>query len=219
VSADLSKAFNSVSHEFMEKCYSFYRFGDRIKRWLESIGTGRTAKIILDDGTYGPTFTLGKGHAQGDSQSPLLFNFAQQIQIFAIELNSNILKIRPDPVLPLCFEPAAPNEAESNFETDKCDGFADDNYTFTLAHLSSVTELFALLRKFESLTGLSCNIEKTEAMVIGKGNPDFERQLKDLNLKVTDQIKMLGFLISNCKDNQKLNFTKATEKINKIINY
>jgi hypothetical protein len=30
---------------------------------------------------------------------------------------------------------------------------------------------------------------------------------------------MLGFLISNCKDNQKLNFTKATEKINKIINY
>jgi hypothetical protein len=69
------------------------------------------------------------------------------------------------------------------------------------------------------LTGLSCNIEKTEAMVIGKDNPEFERQLKDLNLKVTDQIKMLGFLISNCKDNQKLNFTKATDKINKIINY
>jgi hypothetical protein len=219
VSADLSKAFDSVSHEFMVKCYSFFRFGDRIQRWLKSIGTGRTAKIILDDGTYGPTFNLGKGHAQGDSPSPLLFNFAQQIQIFAIELNSKILKIRPDPVLPLCFEPVAPNEAESNFETDKCDGFADDNYTFTLSHLSCVTELFALLRKFESLTGLSCNIEKTEAMVIGKDNTEFERQLKDLNLKVTDQIKMLGFLISNCKDNQKLNFTKATEKINKIINY
>jgi Reverse transcriptase (RNA-dependent DNA polymerase) len=30
ISADLSKAFDSVSHEFMEKCYDFYRFGPRI---------------------------------------------------------------------------------------------------------------------------------------------------------------------------------------------
>jgi hypothetical protein len=79
ISADLSKAFDSVSHEFMVKCYDFYRFGNRIKRWLQSIGTGRTAKIILDDGTYSPEFKLEKGHAQGDSPSPLLFNFAQQV--------------------------------------------------------------------------------------------------------------------------------------------
>jgi hypothetical protein len=32
ISADLSKAFDSVSHEFMVRCYDFYRFGPRIKK-------------------------------------------------------------------------------------------------------------------------------------------------------------------------------------------
>jgi hypothetical protein len=219
ISADLSKAFDSVSHEFMVKCYDFYRFGNRIKRWLQSIGTGRTAKIILDDGTYSPAFKLGKGHAQGDSPSPLLFNFAQQVQIFAIEMNKKILKIRPDPPLPICYEPTVFNESESNFETDKCDGSADDNYTFTLADMNCVIELFELLRRFELLTGLSCNMEKTKAMVIGKKSSEFERELSGLNLKVAKKLKMLGFYISNTEDNQILNFTETSGKITKIINY
>ena len=33
VSIDQSKAFDSVSHSFMEKVYTFFGFGDRIKNW------------------------------------------------------------------------------------------------------------------------------------------------------------------------------------------
>jgi hypothetical protein len=87
VSIDQSKAFDSVDHGFMEKVYQFFGFGDRIQRWLKSIGTNRMACIQLENGEVSDTFNLDKGHAQGDSPSPLLYNLAAQIQIFKIELN------------------------------------------------------------------------------------------------------------------------------------
>ena len=44
VSIDQSKAFNLVSHSFMEKVYTFFGFGRRIKNWLKSIGMSRAAR-------------------------------------------------------------------------------------------------------------------------------------------------------------------------------
>ncbi len=62
-------------------------------KWLRAIGTGRSACIGLGCGTNSETFPLGKGHAQGDSPSPLLYNLAAQIVIFKIELNPGIVRI------------------------------------------------------------------------------------------------------------------------------
>ncbi len=45
VSLDQSKAFDRVDHGFMEKVFKFFGFGDRIQRWLKSIGTNRMACI------------------------------------------------------------------------------------------------------------------------------------------------------------------------------
>jgi Reverse transcriptase (RNA-dependent DNA polymerase) len=147
VSADLSKAFDSVSHDFMVKCYNFYRFGPRIIKWLAAIGTGRTARIVIDaGGGLTEAFDLGKGHAQGDSPSPLLFNFAQQIMLFKLELDPEISKVRPQPARPHREVPEKFSEAETNYETYKCDGFADDNYTFTLAEENSIRSIFSHLK-------------------------------------------------------------------------
>jgi hypothetical protein len=89
-SIDQSKAFDSVSHSYMEKVYEFFGFGDRIKRWLGAIGTGRNACIRFGNDELSESFDLGKGHAQGDSPSPILYNLAAQIQIFRIELDNRI---------------------------------------------------------------------------------------------------------------------------------
>ncbi len=94
VSIDQSKAFDSVDHGFMEKVYQFFGFGERIQRWLKSIGTNRMACIQLENREISDTFNLDKGHAQGDSPSPLLYNLAAQIQIFKIELNDGIEQIK-----------------------------------------------------------------------------------------------------------------------------
>jgi hypothetical protein len=40
VLVDVSKAFDSVDHNFMDKVYKFYGFGDRIRKWLATIGIG-----------------------------------------------------------------------------------------------------------------------------------------------------------------------------------
>ena len=84
----------------MEKVYNFFRFGEKIKKWLKSICTGRTACIILRQNSHSDNFNLGKGHAQGDSPSPLLYNFAAQILLFKIELDPKIKSIRPRFLLP-----------------------------------------------------------------------------------------------------------------------
>jgi hypothetical protein len=64
-SIDQTKAFDSVSHSYMSQVYDFFGFGDNIKKWLSSIGTGRTACIGLEQDSLTDTFPLGKGHAQG----------------------------------------------------------------------------------------------------------------------------------------------------------
>ena len=66
-------------------------------------------RIILGLQEHSDTFKLEKGHAQGDSPSPLLYNFAVQILLFRIELDKEIKPIRPPriglvrlfPLLPL----------------------------------------------------------------------------------------------------------------------
>jgi hypothetical protein len=77
VSIDQSKAFDGVDHGFMEKVYQFFGFGDRIQRWLKSIGTNRMACVQLENGEVSDPFDL-----------------AAQIQIFKIELNDKIERIK-----------------------------------------------------------------------------------------------------------------------------
>ncbi len=93
VSVDVSKAFDSVDHNFMDKVYKFYGFGDRIRKWLATIGTGRNAQLILSNDELSLAFQLEKGHAQGDSPSPLLYNMAAQICIWKIELEPGIKSV------------------------------------------------------------------------------------------------------------------------------
>jgi hypothetical protein len=82
---DQSKAFDSVSHEFLKDVYRFFGFGENFIQLITVLTTGRTASIMFDDGTKGPEFPLECGNAQGNSPSPLQFNLADQILIFKIE--------------------------------------------------------------------------------------------------------------------------------------
>jgi len=77
----------------MEKVYNFYGFGPQIKFWLKTIGTGRSAQLILENNTLSEPFELGRGHAQGNSPSPFLYNMAAQICIWKIELDPLIKSV------------------------------------------------------------------------------------------------------------------------------
>ena len=143
----MAKAFDSVSHDYLKKVYSFFNFGERIQRWLTSIGTNRKAQIILADGSLSDPFHLKRGTAQGDSPSPFIYNLAAQILILKIELSSQLKGLFdtvPDPLLGgqaqnvqngLNVQHELNTEYfayESLAETTKNESFADDAKRFSI---------------------------------------------------------------------------------------
>jgi hypothetical protein len=220
-SIDKTKAFDSVSHSYMGQVYDFFGFGDNIKKWLSSIGTGRTACIGLGHDTFSDTFPLGKGHAQGDSPSPLLYNLAAQIFIFKIELNPNIARI---PRIMDYFEEIAvpvptPYKGEGLGLTDINESFADDSSIIFLFKLQSLVELKAVLTGFKILSGLSSNLEKSFVMRIGNLDDDIPMEIAELGFTFADKIKLLGFILQNHGDIISSNFEQVNIKIDNLIRF
>ncbi len=176
VSVDVSKAFDSVDHGYMEKVYQFFGFGMQIHKWLATTGTGRNAQILLANDELSVAFQLEKGHAQGDAPSPLLYNMAAQICIRKVELDPGIKSVY-DPDLRPTPDPNPRERApdpeparivtpdvfgnEANRETCKNESFADDANNFTVLTFDSLNRLKQILQNFRILSGLSCNVEKT----------------------------------------------------------
>jgi hypothetical protein len=203
----------------MTKVYNFFGFGPRIQSWLKSIGTGRSACIILGPGEVSAAFKLEKGHAQGDSPSPLLYNFAAQILLFKIELSKEIARIHPPPNLPGPIKSSEPFCNECNRETSNCDCFADDNSVLTMFEMSSLQALKKILSDFKTLSGLSTNYEKTAIMRIGKINTPIPDEFSEIGFALVDSIKLLGFTISNNGNLSAMNFEPVVQKISNIIKF
>jgi hypothetical protein len=108
VVVDMAKAFDTLSHGYLEEVFKFFRMGTGIRRWLRILGTNRTACIILDDYSYSRNFRLGRGAAQGDNISPDCFNFGDQILIFKIELDPQISGVWQNFQIPPVLNPAPP---------------------------------------------------------------------------------------------------------------
>jgi hypothetical protein len=98
---DMAKAFDTVRHDFMDLVYKFFGIGNNMINMIKTVSTGRTASIILEDGSLSKPINLGTGFPQGNPPSPNQFNFGAQILIFKIELSSEIVPIIPGPERPL----------------------------------------------------------------------------------------------------------------------
>ncbi len=173
MSIDQSKAFDSVSHAYMREVYRFFGFGNDFIRISE---TYRTACITFDDGTLSQPFDLGRGEAQGNTPSPVLYNMGEQILLFKLELCQEIasvfnhyliprqqlaLEYVPDSVMEVA-EPDQEFRNELNRETDNSDAFADDTSILTLFTFTALLALKTCLEEFGTFSGLKCNIEKTD---------------------------------------------------------
>jgi hypothetical protein len=219
-SIDQSKAFDSVDHMYMEKVYEFFGFGDRIKRWLKSIGTNRKACIQLDNNRASDTFDLGKGHAQGDSPSPLLYNLAAQIQIFKIEFNNNIQRIVSDNMTEYqAMVPCGIYKGEGFGQSEKNESFADDSSNLTVLTYESMAELKSVLDNFRKLSGLSCNLEKSFVMRIGNIDGDIPDNIANLGFSFANKIDLLGFTLNNYGNIATANYEKILVKINNLIRF
>jgi hypothetical protein len=167
--------FRSARGDTLTEVFKFFKFGPNMIKWLNLLGTGRTACIILDDCSYSRNFDLGRGRAQGDNISPNTFDFGDQILIFKIEMdpqvsavwqhlqppdNNHLLQVEQQQMgLPGVNTDVFRNE--SRRETGKNESLADDNTTLTILDYSNLRRLREILDDFARISGLHCNNDKT----------------------------------------------------------
>jgi exonuclease III len=166
LSIDQSRAFDTISHKYMSEVYRFFGFGDEFINIMDTIGTGRTASIIYDDGSLSPEFDLETGRPQGDGPSPLQYNMGEEIVLLKIELDPRVRSVYQHNLLPRFAMDLVPDPRRkgididynvhfsqaSHRETDKADGFADDNSTATEANIGSLQALKDICTEFSGFT-------------------------------------------------------------------
>jgi hypothetical protein len=141
ISVDMAKAFDTICHRFLKECYEFFGFGMNFINMMETVGNSRQACIILDGGKYSGNSPLGSGRHQGEILSPFQYKICNQIFLFKLELDPRIKSLTaktfgPRAPFPIECNSSPPNavfRGESERETDKAEGFADDTTAITLA--------------------------------------------------------------------------------------
>jgi hypothetical protein len=218
VAIDQSRAFDKVSHKYMSSVFKFFNFGERFTNLMDTIGTGRNACFLWEDGTYSNRFELKSGRAQGDGPSPLQYNFAEQILLFRLELDAGIRPALisaveagriPDP-LPW-FRP------EARKKIGKVEALADDTTVIMKCCEQSLLTLKNCLEEFGNLSGLKCNFEKTNIMPVG-GIDTLPFQ-NNSGFVVTNKIKLLGIEIDDRLTCLHTVHQKTVDKVCAIINF
>jgi hypothetical protein len=157
LSLDIRKAFDTISHNYINKCYKFFNFGDNFIRWLNLIGTNRKACIILENNLYSNFFNLERGNAQGDTTFPYIFNIGYQILLFKLNFDLQIAGLIEPPEVPPDIQPPG-QQVRSN--PRKAYAFADDATLAIKMEYNTLVRVKKILEDFGKLSGLECNVEK-----------------------------------------------------------
>ena len=162
---DYEKAFDSVEWDFLQKCLQSFNFGPQLRRWV-SIFYNNITSCVLNNGCASNHLFLERGVLQGCPLSGMLFIIAIEVLAQRLRHSTDIqgIKIQDNRIV-------------------KLSQYADDT-TAILANVHSVTNLFALLSRFERCAGLKINVSKSEILWLGS-----MRHRKDgiLNIQVRDE--------------------------------
>ena len=141
---------------------------------------------------------LEQGVPQGDVISPYIFILVVEILLIKINFTSHLKGINY-------------SKTESRSET-----FADDTTIFLTRSSANLENCVKILKDFTNLSGLHCNIDKTNVIPIG-GNFDPNDTLCDhLGLQWTDSFTILGFDVDNNLKTWATISKKSTKKSEKL---
>ncbi len=170
LSLDISKAFDCVEWDFLDKTLEAFGFGPNFIDWMQILRHESYSKAI-NFGYVTREINISRGTRQGDSVSPYLFLLAVEVLAIAVRNNKDIEGV-----------PACGREY-------KLMQYADDT-TLTLKGESSLESLWKLLKNFGKLSGLETNPGKT----VVKGLGTFKDYQSFGNLNVTKEpLKILGY--------------------------
>ena len=120
-----------------------------------------------------------------------------------------------DPLSPYLSDPSI-NGIKTGDTTTKIIAFADDPTTFVQDN-NSLEHVFGKLKKFEKISGLKVNNEKTEAYWLGSSHSSLTPLLGIS--KVNEPMKILGvYFCYNVRLKQELNFDAILKSLKKTLN-
>ena len=195
---DFKKAFDSISHTFINNTLRTLGFGPDIITWITTFLKNRDAQI-LTGGHLTDKIILEQGVPQGDIISPYLFIVMVEILLIKITTTKHITGIT-----------YAKHEA-------RAETFADDTTLFMERNEKNLKNATKYIKHFHHISGLQCNIDKTQVIPIGKNSDKNDTICKELKMVWEDTFTILGFEIDNRLQKLEINFEKAKAKIQALI--
>ena len=196
---DFEKAFDSVEWDFLQICLQSFNFGPQLRCWV-SIFYNSITSCVLNNGYASNHFFVERGVRQGCPLSGMLFITAIEVLAQKIRKSNDIegIKIQDNRIV-------------------KLSQYADDT-TAILANVYSVSNLFALLSRFERCAGLKINVSKSEILWLGSMR---NRKDGNLNIQVRDEpVYALGTSFSyDEKLSDQRNFLDKLAKLQKTLNF
>ena len=165
---DISKAFDTLSWPFLLDTLHAWGFGQTWRRWIETLLSTATSRIILN-GQKGPPIRHLRGVRQGDSLSPMLFIIAMDV------LHRLFQKAAADGVMRKMEPP------EIKFQ---CSLYADDVILFIRPHVQEARAVKQILHIFGEASGLETNLAKCSITPIYGGEDSREEIVSILGCQV-----------------------------------
>lgn len=176
---DFEKAFDTVSHEFIQKTLQLFNFGPDIINWFNVFYSDMTSSVIVN-GHISKSFQIDRGCRQGDPLSPYFFVLCAEVLAVMIRNNKDIKGITIDD------------------EEFKISQYADDTTLILDGSQQSLEGVMETLDDFKKMSGLGINTEKTAAVWIGnsKNNTNPICPHLPLDWHFNGQFNMLGVTFS-----------------------
>ena len=200
VSIDFEKVFDMIEWDTIYKALGFFKFGPYICQWITIVYTD-IQSCVTNNGWKSHFFNLTRGVRQGCPLSPYLFIITVEILALYIRQNKDIDGISIGNII------------------YKITQYADDTCLTVPFCPQTLNEIINTFQKFESLSGLKVNYDKTEILRIGSLK-DSDAELYTIKpLKWSDgPIKILGiFLTTNNEDLLSLNYQPLIDKIVNLV--
>ena len=185
-----------MDHTFLFNLLAHLGFDRDFIYWIRTLYAGANMKIIIN-GYLTSQIPLKRGVCQGDPLSPLLYVLSVEVLAFQICVSPFITGF----LLP---------GSQTRFRVRQ---YADDTTTF-VKNISSLVQLFNVIRLYERGSGAKLNISKTEAMWLGAWR---SREDMPLGLTWVKKMKILGIWFGVIPVEQD-NWASKVSKLEKAVN-
>ena len=203
---DFSKAFDSVSWDWIRAILLHYNVPIALVDVIMSLYAGAKAKVRYDTDKFTDYISLSVGVLQGDTLAPYLFVIVMDFILrTALDGESSLgLKIKN----------GTTRRYPAKYLTDLA--YADDITLITESAANAQTALSAVERVARRI-GLNVNVPKTEFILVGCWDSPVVLRLTKGPIKQVDDFKYLGSWLMDCSKDFKVREALAWKACTKLV--